>query len=101
MNLFSQLETKDTQDKNTTSTDSKGKYDSRNTINDLTGKEWLKLTSSFWISEKCVLDKDALKTPCPIFGKRYSKTHKSFYKKRYESARPILWEWDYTCGSET
>lgn len=34
-----------------------GKYDPRNTLNDLTGKEWLKLASSFWISENVALIK--------------------------------------------
>ncbi len=36
-----------------------GKYDPRNKLNDLTGKEWLKLTKSFWMSEKCADDKAA------------------------------------------
>lgn len=94
MNLFSQLETKDTQDKNTTSTDSKGKYDSRNTINDLTGKEWLKLTSSFWISEKCVLDKDALKHPAPFLVKDIQKLISLFTKKDMKVLDPF-------CGSGT
>ena len=35
----------------------KGKYDKRNKLNDLTGKEWLKLTKSYWFSEKCKDDK--------------------------------------------
>ena len=31
--------------------DENGRYDPRNKLNDLTGKEWLKLTKSFWNSE--------------------------------------------------
>ena len=43
-----------------------GKYDERNQLNDLTGKEWLLLTKSFWETEPCVLDKAALKHPAPF-----------------------------------
>jgi hypothetical protein len=48
--------------------DSKGKYDKRNKLNDLTGKEWLKLTGSFWASEKCVDDKPAMQHPAPFLN---------------------------------
>lgn len=52
-----------------------GKYDKRNILNDLTGKEWLKLTSSYWFSEKCKLDKIALKHPAPFLVKDIEKTY--------------------------
>lgn len=39
------------------------KYYERNQLNDLTGKEWLLLTKSFWSSEKCADDKDAFGHP--------------------------------------
>ena len=50
-----------------------GKYDPRNKLNDLTGKEWIKLTKSFWTSEKCADDKDAFKHPAPFLIKDIEK----------------------------
>ena len=41
----------------------RGIYDSRNQLNDLTGKEWLKLTKSVWYSQKSDLDKSAFAHP--------------------------------------
>lgn len=72
----------------------KGKYDERNTLNDLTGKEWLKLTSSFWISEKCALDKDALCHPAPFLIKDIQKLISLFTKKNMIVLDPF-------CGSGT
>ena len=46
-----------------------GIYDKRNKLNDLTGKEWLKLTKSFLLSEKCNADKDAYAHPAPFLIK--------------------------------
>ncbi len=43
-----------------------GKYDKRNTLNDLTGKDWLLLTRSFWTSESAPEDKHAYKHPAPF-----------------------------------
>ena len=74
--------------------ESVGKYDPRNTLNDLTGKEWLKLTSSFWISEKCSLDKDALKHPAPFLVKDIQKLISLFTKKHMKVLDPF-------CGSGT
>lgn len=71
-----------------------GKYDKRNKLNDLTGKEWLKLSSSFWISEKCKLDKDALKHPAPFLIKDIEKLIKLFTKKDMVVLDPF-------CGSGT
>ncbi|BCD45118.1 hypothetical protein NHP194003_16570 [Helicobacter suis] len=68
-----------------------GKYDKRNTLNDLTGKEWLKLTSSFWFSEKCGLDKEAFKHPAPFLVKDIEKLIKLFTKKHMTILGSLLW----------
>ena len=70
------------------------KYDNRNTLNDLTGKEWLKLTSSFWVTEKCKDDKEAMKHPAPFLIKDTEKLIKMFTKKDMK----VL---DMFCGSGT
>jgi len=44
----------------------RGIYDKRNKINDLTGKEWLKLSKSVWISTRNSIDKDAFDHPAPF-----------------------------------
>lgn len=59
----------------------KGKYDKRNKLNNLTGKEWLKLTKSFWESEKCVQDKFAFNHPAPYLVKDTEKLISMFTKK--------------------
>ncbi len=58
-----------------------GKYDKRNKLNDLTGKEWLKLTKSFWISKKCKEDKFAFQHPAPFLIKDIEKLISLFTKK--------------------
>ena len=57
-----------------------GKYDPRNKLNDLTGKEWLKLTKSFWVSEKAKEDKFAFRHPAPFLIKDIEKLIKLFTK---------------------
>jgi DNA modification methylase len=57
------------------------KYDSRNKLNDLTGKEWLKLTKSFWRSEKCADDRDAFAHPAPFLIKDIERLISMFTKK--------------------
>lgn len=71
-----------------------GKIDSRNKLNDLTGKEWLKLTKSFWLSEKCVDDKDAFKHPAPFLIKDIMKLISMFTKQGMSVLDPF-------CGSGT
>lgn len=71
-----------------------GKIDSRNTLNDLTGKEWIKLTKSFWLSEKCADDKDAYKHPAPFLVKDIMKLISMFSKKGMRVLDPF-------CGSGT
>ena len=58
-----------------------GKFDLRNKLNDLTGKEWLKLTKSFWMSESCSDDKDAMKHPAPFLIKDIEKLISMFTKR--------------------
>jgi DNA modification methylase len=61
--------------------DNVGKYDNRNKLNDLTGKEWLKLTRSYWVSEKTKDDKFAYKHPAPFLIKDIEKLISLFTKK--------------------
>lgn len=58
-----------------------GIFDKRNKLNDLTGKEWLKLTKSFWVSEKCKEDKFAFQHPAPFLVKDIEKLISMFTKK--------------------
>lgn len=67
-----------------------GKYDSRNQLNDLTGKEWLKLTKSFWMSEKCADDKDAFKHPAPFLIKDIEKLISFFTKEGMRVMDPFM-----------
>ena len=67
-----------------------GKYDPRNKLNDLTGKEWLKLTKSFWTSEKCADDKAAFKHPAPFLIKDIEKLILFFTKKNMRVLDPFM-----------
>ena len=58
-----------------------GKFDKRNQLNDLTGKEWLKLTKSFWLSEKCKEDQFSFQHPAPFLIKDIKKLISMFTKK--------------------
>jgi DNA modification methylase len=58
-----------------------GKYDKRNKTNDLTGKEWLINTKSFFVSTKCVDDKPAFSHPAPFLIKDIEKMITTFTKK--------------------
>ncbi|MGB0879119.1 MAG: DNA methyltransferase [Polaribacter sp.] len=75
-------------------TENKGTYHKRNKLNDLTGKEWLKLTSSFWFSEKCAADKDAFNHPAPFLIKDIQKLVGMFTKSEMRVLDPF-------CGSGT
>jgi len=72
----------------------KGKLDSRNQLNNLTGKEWLLLTKSFWQSEKCADDKDAFAHPAPFLIKDIMKLISFFTKEGMTVLDPF-------CGSGT
>ena len=67
-----------------------GKYDSRNKLNDLTGKEWLMSTKSFFISLKCADDKDAFKHPAPFLIKDVEKLIATFTKKNMIVFDPFM-----------
>lgn len=67
-----------------------GKYDARNQLNDLTGKEWLLLTKSFWISEKCADDKAAFEHPAPFLIKDIEKLISFFTKKGMRVLDPFM-----------
>ncbi len=58
-----------------------GKYDARNTINDLTGKDWLLLSRSFWFSEPTSEDKPAYEHPAPFMVRDVEKLISLFTKK--------------------
>ena len=60
----------------------KSKVDKRNKLNNLDGKNWIKSTKSYWISEKCVDDKIALKHPAPFMVKDIIKLVSFFTKKK-------------------
>lgn len=67
-----------------------GKYDKRNKLNDLTGKEWLLLTKSFWQSEKCADDKAAFDHPAPFLIKDIEKLISFFTKKGMTVLDPFM-----------
>lgn len=58
-----------------------GRYDSRNTINDLTGKEWLLLTRSYWETEPSPDDKTSYAHPAPFLVRDVQKLISLFTKK--------------------
>lgn len=58
-----------------------GRYDKRNTLNDLTGRDWLLLTSSFWTTEPTIDDRIALKHPAPFMVRDIEKLISLFTKK--------------------
>lgn len=60
----------------------KSLVDKRNKLNNLNGKDWIKSTKSYWISEKCVDDKIALKHPAPFMLKDIIKLVSFFTKKK-------------------
>jgi len=66
------------------------RYDPRNTLNDLTGKEWLKLTKSFFLSEKCADDKAAFGHPAPFLIKDIEKMISLFTKKGMTVLDPFM-----------
>lgn len=67
-----------------------GRYDERNTLNDLTGKEWLLLTKSFWETEASVIDKGAYKHPAPFMVGDVKKLISLFTKKGMTVLDPFV-----------
>lgn len=66
-----------------------GKYDPRNKLNDLTGKEWLKLTKSFWMSQKTADDKFAFNHPAPFLISDIEKLISMFTKSNMTVLDPF------------
>lgn len=67
-----------------------GRYDERNTLNDLTGKDWLLLTGSFWFSEPTSEDKPAYKHPAPFMVRDVEKLISLFTKKGMKVLDPFV-----------
>lgn len=67
-----------------------GRYDPRNTLNDLTGKEWLLLTKSYWETEPSVLDKTAYSHPAPFMVKDIQKLISMFTKSGMTVLDPFV-----------
>ena len=67
-----------------------GRYDPRNTLNDLTGREWLLLTKSFWETEPSTLDKTAYSHPAPFLIKDIQKLVSMFTKKGMTVLDPFV-----------
>ncbi len=67
-----------------------GRYDNRNTLNDLDGKTWLLLTKSFWTSESSIQDKAAYKHPAPFMIKDVEKLISLFTKKGMTVLDPFV-----------
>lgn len=68
----------------------KGKYDNRNKLNDLTGKEWLLSTKSFFVSQKSVDDKDAFGHPAPFLIKDIERMIAMFTKEGMTVFDPFI-----------
>ena len=67
-----------------------GKYDIRNKLNDLTGKDWLMLTASYWFSEASSEDKVSYKHPAPFLVKDIEKLISFFTKKGMTVLDPFV-----------
>lgn len=67
-----------------------GRYDDRNTLNDLTGKEWLLLTKSYWETEPSALDKTAYSHPAPFMVKDIQKLISLFTKRGMTVLDPFV-----------
>ena len=59
----------------------RGVYDKRNKINNLTGKEWLQMSKSVWTSKRSSLDKDAFEHPAPFLVEDVKRLIRLFTKK--------------------
>lgn len=67
-----------------------GRYDERNRLNDLTGKEWLLLTKSYWFSEPNGEDKEAYEHPAPFMVSDIVKLINLFTKKGMTVLDPFV-----------
>lgn len=67
-----------------------GRYDMRNILNDLTGKDWLLLTASFWFSEPTTDDKEAYAHPAPFVVRDIEKLISLFTKRGMSVLDPFV-----------
>jgi len=67
-----------------------GRYDPRNSLNDLTGKDWLLLTASFWFSEPTKDDRAAYSHPAPFMIRDVEKLISLFTKKGMTVLDPFV-----------
>lgn len=67
-----------------------GRYDERNTLNDLDGRSWLLLTKSFWTSEASSEDKIAYGHPAPFMVKDIMKLISLFTKRGMTVLDPFV-----------
>lgn len=67
-----------------------GKYDSRNSLNDLDGRSWLLSTRSFWVSETSKDDKPAYAHPAPFMVKDIERLISMFTKKGMTVLDPFV-----------
>lgn len=67
-----------------------GKYDPRNRLNNLTGKEWLLRTKSFWETEPCKEDKGAYEHPAPFLIRDVQKLIEMFTKEGMTVLDPFV-----------
>lgn len=72
------------------SSKTQGRYDERNKLNDLTGREWLLSTKSFFISTRCADDKAAFAHPAPFLIKDIERLISVFTKKGMIVLDPFL-----------
>jgi DNA modification methylase len=66
-----------------------GRYDPRNSINDLTGKDWLLLSRSYWETEPSPDDRTAYSHPAPFLVRDVRKLISLFTKKRMTILDPF------------
>jgi DNA modification methylase len=66
-----------------------GRYDPRNPLNDLTGKDWLLLSRSFWVSEAAIEDRDAYNHPAPFLVGDIQKLISLFTKREMTVLDPF------------
>lgn len=67
-----------------------GRYDPRNKLNDLTGKEWLLLTASFWTTETSPDDRAAYAHPAPFLVRDVEKLISMFTKRGMTVLDPFV-----------
>lgn len=58
-----------------------GRYDPRNNLNDLSGKDWLRLTRSYWETEPTADDRTAFAHPAPFMVRDVEKLISLFTKQ--------------------